>query len=140
MSSVPQCSRLVPIISARVPILKFIHRPTGIHCDISFKNRMSVQNTAFIRHCTEVDSRVRPLMLAVRYFAKHYSLAGGGGGMKMSSYALTMIIITFTNPASVQIMLTYSLARVQNIVTKCAEEILVFILCAYLALCCSSSI
>ena len=37
LSSVPQCSRLTPIINARVPIVKFIHRPTGIHCDVSFK-------------------------------------------------------------------------------------------------------
>ena len=95
LSSVPQCSRMQPIINARVPIIKFIHRPTGIHCDVSFKNRMSVRNTAYIRLCTETDARVRPLMLAVRYFAKHHGLAGGGGGMKMSSYALTMITITY---------------------------------------------
>ena len=95
LASVPQVSRMQPIINARVPIIKFIHRPTGIHCDVSFKNRMSVRNTAYIRLCTETDSRVRPLMLAVRYFAKYHGLAGGGGGMKMSSYALTMITITY---------------------------------------------
>lgn len=95
LASVPQVSRMQPIINARVPIIKFIHRPTGIHCDVSFKNRMSVRNTAYIRLCTETDARVRPLMLAVRYFAKHHGLAGGGGGMKMSSYALTMITITY---------------------------------------------
>ena len=95
LTSVPQVSRMQPIINARVPIIKFIHRPTGIHCDVSFKNRMSVRNTAYIRLCTEADARVRPLMLAVRYFAKYHGLAGGGGGLKMSSYALTMITITY---------------------------------------------
>ena len=93
--SIPQYSRLTQIINARVPILKFIHRPTGISCDISFKNRMSVRNTEYIRLCTKTDTRVRPLMLAVRYFAKHHGLAGGGGGLKMSSYALTMLVIVF---------------------------------------------
>ena len=96
LSSIPQCCRLQSIINARVPILKFIHRPTGIHCDVSFKNRMSVRNTAYIRMCTEqYDARVRNLLMVIRYIAKHYNLAGGGGGMKMSSYALTMITITY---------------------------------------------
>ena len=34
LSRIPQCSRLQPIINARVPIIKFIHHPSGIHCDI----------------------------------------------------------------------------------------------------------
>ena len=45
LSSVPQCSRLTPIINARVPIVKFIHRPTGIHCDVSFKERVTNSST-----------------------------------------------------------------------------------------------
>merc|ERR1712123_377501 len=95
LKEIPQCARLTPILAARVPILKFIHRPTGIHCDISFKNRTSVRNTEYIRFCTETDSRVRPLLVTVRYLARHYSLAGGGGGLKMSNYALTMCVIVY---------------------------------------------
>ena len=56
---------------------------------------MSVQNTAYIRLAVDSEARVRPLLLAIRYLAKHHGLAGGGGGMRMSSYALTMIAITF---------------------------------------------
>ena len=52
---------------------------------------MSVQNTAYIRLAVDSEARVRPLLLAIRYLAKHHGLAGGGGGMRMSSYALTMI-------------------------------------------------
>jgi len=95
LREIPQCSRLNPILAARVPILKFVHRPTGIHCDISFKDRTSVRNTEFIRFCTETDTRVRSLMVSVRYFARHYGLAGGGGGLKMSNYALTMLVIVY---------------------------------------------
>ena len=113
LASVPQISRLQSIINARVPIIKFIHRPTGIHCDVSFKNRMSVRNTAYIRLCTEADARVRPLMLAVRYFAKHHGLAGGGGGMKMSSYALTMIIITYLQQLNPPIL--HSVSELQSL-------------------------
>ena len=95
LSDIKQICRMTAILSARVPILKFIHRPTGIHCDISFKNRMSVMNTDYIRLCLTTDPRVRPVLMAVRFWAKYYGLAGGGGGLKMSSYALTILVITF---------------------------------------------
>ena len=34
---IPHCVYVTPIPRARVPIVKFVHRHTGIHCDISFK-------------------------------------------------------------------------------------------------------
>jgi len=95
LKSIPQCARLTPILGARVPILKFVHRPTGIHCDISFKNRASVRNTEYIRFCMEADSRIRSVMVTVRYLTRHYGLCGGGGGLKMSNYALTMFVILY---------------------------------------------
>ena len=78
-----------------MPIVKFTHRVTGVQCDISFKNRLSVVNTAWIRLCVDADPRVRSLLVLLRYFAKLYGLAGGGGGGKLSSYALTLLGITF---------------------------------------------
>jgi hypothetical protein len=35
-----------------------------------FQNRLSILNTDFIRFCIQLDSRVRPLMMAVRMVAK----------------------------------------------------------------------
>lgn len=95
LRSIPQCSQIQPIPSARVPIVKFVHRSTGIHCDMSFKNRASSCNTKFIRMCVGSDKRIRPVMVTIRYFAKKYDLAGGGGKMRMSNYALTMMIIFY---------------------------------------------
>ena len=95
LRGVPECSRVHPILQARVPIVKFTDRDTGVQCDISFKNRLSVVNTAWIRICVDADPRVRSLLVILRYFAKLYGLAGGGGGGKLSSYALTLLGITF---------------------------------------------
>eukprot|EP00088_Acartia_fossae_P044202 TRINITY_DN4685_c0_g1_i3.p1 TRINITY_DN4685_c0_g1~~TRINITY_DN4685_c0_g1_i3.p1 ORF type:complete len:792 (+),score=171.13 TRINITY_DN4685_c0_g1_i3:47-2422(+) len=92
---IPHCCRIHPITGARVPIVKFIHRSTGINCDISFKNRASVLNSEYIRYCTEQDDRIRPLMMAIRLVCKRYEVAGGGGGCKISNYALTMLIILY---------------------------------------------
>lgn len=116
LREIPQCSRLQPVLGARVPILKFIHRPTGIHCDISFKNRASVRNTEYIRFCLEMDRRVRPLMVAVRYLTRHYNLTGGGGGLKMSNYALTMCVILYLQQLSEPILHTvYELQGVEGL-------------------------
>ena len=45
------------IPNARVPIIKFLHSESGIHCDLSFSNRRALMNSRFIKMCLEVDSR-----------------------------------------------------------------------------------
>lgn len=95
LREIPNCSRIVPISQARVPIVKFVHRVTGIQCDISFKNKSAVLNSEFIRFCSEVDSRVRPLIMTVKLFCKMHDLSGSGGGRRMSSYALVMLVIFY---------------------------------------------
>ena len=42
------------------------------------------------------DRRVRPLTVAVRYWAKRRNLAGGDHHpMRMSSYCMTLLVVTF---------------------------------------------
>ena len=43
-----QVSHVTQIRGAKVPIVKFMHVPSGLSCDVSFKNLMSVMNTSFI--------------------------------------------------------------------------------------------
>jgi DNA polymerase sigma len=86
------------ILSARVPIIKFVHVKTGLSCDLSFKNQMAVMNTEFIRLCVEADSRIRILMVSIRFWALKYELSGGGKGGRMwriTNYALTLLIIFY---------------------------------------------
>ena len=45
------------ILSATVPIIKFVHSKSGIECDLSFSNRRALINSRFIKMCLEVDSR-----------------------------------------------------------------------------------
>ena len=48
LRTIQQVSHVQQIRGAKVPIVKFMHVPTGLSCDISFKNLMSVMNTSFI--------------------------------------------------------------------------------------------
>ena len=91
------------IPQARVPIVKFVHLKTGLSIDLSFKNQMAVMNTEFIRCCVSFDSRVRLVMVAVRYWASKYDLSGGGKGgrsWKITNYALTLLIIFYLQVSS----------------------------------------
>ena len=45
------------ILSATVPIIKFVHTKSGIECDLSFSNRRALINSRFIKMCLEIDSR-----------------------------------------------------------------------------------
>ena len=59
---------------------------------------MAVMNTEFIRLCVQADSRIRTVMVAIRYWASIYGLSGGGRGgrtWKITNYALTMLIIFY---------------------------------------------
>lgn len=37
------------ITGARVPIVKFLHGPSGLNCDLSFKSGLSTHNTKLVR-------------------------------------------------------------------------------------------
>ena len=91
-------ANVISVPKARVPIVKFFHLSSGLSCDLSFKNKMAVMNTEFIRLCVEADCRVRVVMVAVRYWASIYGLSGGGRGgrtWKITNYALTLLVIFY---------------------------------------------
>ena len=45
------------ILSARIPIIKFVHVKSGLKCDLSISNRLALMNSKFIKKCLEIDSR-----------------------------------------------------------------------------------
>jgi len=122
LRTIPQCGHIHSIAQARVPIVKFMHRPTGISCDISFKNRAGTLNSEYIRFCTEFDARVRPLMIAVRTFCKHHELGGGGGGPKLSNYAVTLLVILYLQQLDFPIL--HSVQTLQQYVKEEERELL----------------
>ena len=65
------CAHVHPIPNAKVPVIKFLHRPTGLAVDLSFKNMMGIYNSQFIRFCTRLDPRMEPLFMTIKYILKH---------------------------------------------------------------------
>lgn len=91
----PDCTDVTPIPNARVPVVKFRERTTGVSCDISFKNMMGIYNSHFIRSCTEYDWRLQPLFITIKYLFKLNNIVGGGGGERLTSYALCLMVIFY---------------------------------------------
>ncbi|EFN75206.1 speckle targeted PIP5K1A-regulated poly(A) polymerase [Harpegnathos saltator] len=83
---------IIAIPKAKTPIIKFRYLPTNVSCDISFKNGLGVYKSNFLRYCTLRDVRLKPLMLLIKYWAKHLGITGGG---RISNYGLVCLVIFY---------------------------------------------
>ncbi|XP_069698737.1 speckle targeted PIP5K1A-regulated poly(A) polymerase-like isoform X2 [Periplaneta americana] len=85
-------SHIIAIPKAKTPIVKLVHIPTGLRCDLSFRNALGVHNSALIRYLMSLDTRLRPLIVIIKYWARKNELTGHG---KISNYALTMLVLFY---------------------------------------------
>ncbi|XP_077264280.1 speckle targeted PIP5K1A-regulated poly(A) polymerase-like isoform X1 [Temnothorax americanus] len=94
-------SNIVSIPKAKTPIIKFRYMPTNVSCDISFKNGLGIYKSNFLRYCASRDPRLRPLMLLIKYWARHFKISGTG---RISSYGLVCLIIFYLQQESVGLL------------------------------------
>ena len=89
--------------SARVPIVKAVHVPTGTECDLAAGNEIAVYNTELLKMYADFDERVKPLIFAVKRWAKARGLGDASQG-SLSSYAWVCLVIFFLQqPKEVQV-------------------------------------
>ena len=89
---------MLSISSARIPIVKCVDAISGVSCDLSFKNKNAVYNSAFIKELISIHGIILHFTFIIRYWALRQSLAGGvvgSGGLRINNYALTMLVIFF---------------------------------------------
>eukprot|EP01036_Dinobryon_divergens_P023773 gene23772-32158_t len=78
--------------NAKVPVLKLLRDSRDI--DISVNQVNGICNTALLRRYTEVDSRVRSVVLGVKLWAKRRGV-NNPRNSTLSSYAWTILVIHF---------------------------------------------
>ncbi|CAA7401791.1 unnamed protein product [Spirodela intermedia] len=79
---------------ARVPIVKLKDPATGISCDICINNILAVVNTKLLRNYSQIDHRLRQLVIIVKHWAKSRGVNDTYQGT-LSSYAYVLMCIHF---------------------------------------------
>lgn len=78
--------------------VKLRDQKSRISCDINVNDQMGVYNTLLISRYCKLSPLLRPLVLAVKKWAKSFGLnnpSGEQGPMTFSSYSLTLMSIGF---------------------------------------------
>lgn len=91
-SFAPGCVNIIPVLTAKCPLIKFRHQPSDLSCDLSINNRLGVANSDLLRCYMLLDPRVPRLVFVVRAWAKAKGLAVC---KQLSNYALTIMVLYF---------------------------------------------
>ncbi|CAE7646537.1 Tent2 [Symbiodinium sp. CCMP2456] len=86
-------SQLIP--RARKPLVTLEDtKSTLTEVDVSINNSLPLYNSQLLRAYSELDPRVRPLVLLVKVWAKGKKVCGAQGG-NLSSYSWTIMVLYF---------------------------------------------
>ncbi|KAK9447244.1 uncharacterized protein V1518DRAFT_407218 [Limtongia smithiae] len=96
--------RVICVPAAKVPIVKVWDPEFKIACDMNINNTMALENTRMIKTYVQIDSRVRPLAMIVKHWAKQRQLNDAAGGGTLSSYSWICLIINFLQRRSPPIL------------------------------------
>ncbi|GBM53145.1 Terminal uridylyltransferase 4 [Araneus ventricosus] len=99
----PELENVLPITSAKVPIVKFSWRSTGLEGDISLYNTLALVNTEMLEAYTKIDSRVQVLGYALKHLAKVLGICDASRG-SLSSYAYILMVIYFLQQRSTPVI------------------------------------
>ncbi|TIA68393.1 hypothetical protein E3P91_04094 [Wallemia ichthyophaga] len=90
-------NQVQPIFAA-VPIVKFSDSKSNLQCDLNANNLFGIRNSLLIKAYLDLSPIARPVVLAVKNWAKLRGLndsAGQYGPTTLSSYTLILMVISF---------------------------------------------
>ncbi|XP_072260174.1 terminal uridylyltransferase 7 [Pyxicephalus adspersus] len=85
---------ILPITTAKVPIVKFYHARSGLEGDISLYNTLALQNTRLLASYAAIDPRVKYLCYVMKVFTKMCDIGDASRG-SLSSYAYTLMVLYY---------------------------------------------
>ncbi|OLN96511.1 Poly(A) RNA polymerase cid13 [Colletotrichum chlorophyti] len=87
--------KVVCISAAKVPIVKIWDPELGLACDMNVNNTLALDNTRMVRTYVEIDPRVRPLAMIIKYWTRKRIINDAAFGGTLSSYTWICLIIGF---------------------------------------------
>lgn len=91
----PGCVDPLAIPNASVPILKYRQKQTCLECDLSLYRRDSIIMSELLYFFASVDSRIRPIVFFLRYWAKKMHLTHETPGSHITNFQLVLLVIFF---------------------------------------------
>lgn len=80
-----------PIMSARVPILKFVECGTGIECDISIENKDGILKSHFVAIVSAIDERFQKLSILMKTWANVHGINSSRDGT-LNSISIILLV------------------------------------------------
>lgn len=84
--------KVVCVAGAKVPIVKIWDPQLKLHCDMNVNNTLALENTRMIRTYVEIDERVRPLAMVIKYWTRRRMVNDAG---KPPDYGFRREIYTY---------------------------------------------
>ncbi|CEG47752.1 nucleotidyltransferase family protein isoform 1 [Plasmopara halstedii] len=100
--------------NARVPVIKLWDPKQQVAFDVCVGGINALLNTAFLKHFGWMDPRVRPLVFAVKFWAKQRGINDSVNGM-LSSYGYTLLLIFYLQSQHAEMQLPMALAHFYNL-------------------------
>ncbi|KAL8777601.1 MAG: hypothetical protein Q9213_007787 [Squamulea squamosa] len=87
--------RVVCVNHAKVPIVKVWDPELELACDMNVNNTLALENTRMIKTYVQIDERVRPLAMIIKYWTRKRILNDAALGGTLSSYTWICMILNF---------------------------------------------
>ncbi|CAM0911609.1 unnamed protein product [Alopecurus aequalis] len=68
------CYGVLPIVSAKVPVLKVTDKGTGVECDISVENKDGMSRSMIFKLVSSIDERFQILCFLMKFWAKKHDV------------------------------------------------------------------
>ncbi|XP_073103064.1 protein HESO1 isoform X2 [Elaeis guineensis] len=115
-------SGVLPILKARVPVLKVVDCGTGIECDISVENKDGISRSVFFSLVSSIDERFRILSYLMKFWAKEHGI-NSSKDRTMNSLSIISLVAFHLQTRNPSILPPFSvilkdgtdISRIQNI-------------------------
>lgn len=80
--------KVVCVGSAKVPIVKIWDPELELACDMNVNNTLALENTRMIRTYVDIDERVRPLAMIIKYWTRRRVINDAGKWPRVCNYSV----------------------------------------------------